>query len=102
MSSQPTSPLKNQTKLQQDRQKLKEFYKNKETTDTKLKSSEEIEEVKGIVKDKINELKKNKEKMDVFTSQMNTLVQTFDNIDYQLDTLNFREKAESLLKDLEK
>ena len=101
MSSQPTSPLKNQTKLQQDRQKLKEFYKNKEITGTNLKSSEEIENVKGIVKDKIDELKKNKENMDVFTTQINTLVQTFDNIDYQLETLNFREKAESLLKDLE-
>ncbi|KAL6933012.1 uncharacterized protein HGUI_02731 [Hanseniaspora guilliermondii] len=101
MSSQPTSPIKNQTKLQQDRQKLKEFYKNKETTGTKLKSSEEIETVKGIIQDKIGELKENKENMDVFTKQINTLVQTFDNIDYQLETLNFREKAESLLKDLE-
>lgn len=101
MSSQPTSPLKNQTKLQQDRQKLKEFYKNKEITGTNLKSSEEIETVKEVVKDKIDELKRNKGNMDVFTSQINTLVQTFNTIDYQLETLNFREKAESLLKDLE-
>lgn len=101
MSSQPTSPIKNQTKLQQDRQKLKEFYKNKEASSTKLKSSEEIEKVRALIREKIDEVKKNNEQMDTFSEQINSLVKTFENVDHQLETLNFKEQVESLLKDLE-
>lgn len=101
MSSQPTSPIKNQTKLQQDRQKLKDFYKNKEIFNTKLKANEEIEQVKKVIKEKIEELKKNNENMEVFSNQINSLVKTFDNVDHQLETLNFKEQVESLLKDLD-
>ena len=101
MSSQPTSPIKNQTKLQQDRQKLKEFYKNKEAPSTKLKSSEEIEKVRNLLREKIDEAKKNNEHINTFSEQINTLVKTFENIDHQLETLNFKEQVESLLKDLE-
>lgn len=101
MSSQPTSPIKNQTKLQQDRQKLKEFYKNKEASSTKLKSSEEIEKVRALIREKIDEVKKNNEQMDTFSEQINSLVETFENVDHQLETLNFKEQVESLLKDLE-
>ena len=91
-----------QTKLQQDRIKLKEFYnKQKQVEDDKLlKCKTDIAEVKENLDIAIAKLKTKNENIDMLAKQMDSIYEVYEKIDDQIEHKKFKTEIESLLSNL--
>ncbi|OBA25152.1 hypothetical protein HANVADRAFT_60300 [Hanseniaspora valbyensis NRRL Y-1626] len=91
-----------QTKLQQDRIKLKEFYsKQKQVEDDKLlKCRADIAEVKENLDTAIAKLKTKNENIDMLAKQMDSIYEVYEKIDDQIEHKKFKAEIKSLLSDL--
>ncbi|XBW37669.1 hypothetical protein QEN19_003251 [Hanseniaspora menglaensis] len=102
MNTSITNSGNSQTKLQQDRQKLKEFYsKQKQIEDDKsLKCQLEIIQVSEKLNTAIQILKSKSESIDNLGKHLDSLYEVYQKIDDQLENHKFKSEIESLLSEL--
>lgn len=91
-----------QTKLQHDRQKLKDFYNKqpKSEQDSLLKCQPDINEVQKKVNTVILSLKNKNENIEKISEQINSIYEVYEKMDDQMGKETFKEDIESLLINL--
>lgn len=102
MEDTSQSQTSRQTKLQHDRQKLKDFYNKQPKSDQEsmLKCQPDIDEVQKKVNREISILKNKNENVEKISEQINSIYEVYEKIDDQMGKDKFKEEIESFLLNL--